>query len=56
MFFVQKSTRVDIILNKKIFVMKQKKQFLDLFWECNIVKSLWLEMAEIFKKKKTSVM
>jgi hypothetical protein len=22
------------------------------FWKCNIVKNLWLEMAEILKKKK----
>ena len=29
--------------------MKQSKH---LFWECNIVKSLWFEMAEIYKKNK----
>ena len=28
--------------------MKQKKQF----WECNIVKNLWFELAEILKKNK----
>jgi hypothetical protein len=26
-----------------------KETILHLFWECNIVKSLWLEMAEIWK-------
>ena len=32
-----------------------KETILHLFWECNIVKSLWLEMAEILKKNKCNV-
>ena len=33
------------------FCNEAKETILHLFWECNIVKSLWLEMAEILKKQ-----
>ena len=33
------------------FCNEAKEIILHLFWECNIVKSLWLEMAEILKNK-----
>jgi hypothetical protein len=33
------------------FCNETKETILYLFWECNIVKSLWLEMAEILKNK-----
>jgi len=33
------------------FCNETKETILHLFWECNIVKSLWLEMAEILKNK-----
>ena len=36
------------------FCNETKEPILHLFWECNFVKSLWFEMAEILKK--TSVM
>ena len=36
------------------FCNEIKETILHIFWECNIFKSLWLEMAEILKK--TSVM
>ena len=33
------------------FCNETKETISHLFWECNIVKSLWLEMAEILKNK-----
>ena len=33
------------------FCNETKETILHLFWECNIVKNLWLEMAEILKNK-----
>jgi len=37
------------------FCNETKETILHLFWEYNIVKSLWLEMAEILKKTKCNV-
>ena len=34
-----------------IFCNETKETILHLFWECNIVTSLWMEMAEILKKQ-----
>jgi hypothetical protein len=33
------------------FCNETQETILHLFWECNFVKSLWLEMAEILKKQ-----
>ena len=40
-----KETQLCILCNET------KETILHLFWECNIVTSLWMEMAEILKKQ-----
>jgi hypothetical protein len=35
----------------QLWNLSKKETILQLFWKCNIVKSQWFEMAEIFRKK-----